>query len=311
VSATSPPRVTVGVPTYNRAESLARALESVLSQTYADLELVVSDNASTDGTPATCATFAERDKRVRAVRQPKNVGLTENFNRLLGEATGEFVMVLADDDWLEPTYVETCLGALDADPGLVLASGGARYHGDRGVVSRGAEVDLLDEDPTRRVHRWFADVQDDISIYGLIRRRALEATLPMRNCLAGDWLLIGRLAMAGKIATAPETWVNRSAAGTSESYERTVRSMGLTAFEARHPHLAIARFVYEDIARDAPAYAPLGRWRRHTLAARSALAVLRARPFNVVEDLLRPYLRRPRLRRLDAAVRPTVRRLQR
>jgi glycosyltransferase involved in cell wall biosynthesis len=311
VSAASTPRVTVGVPTRNRAALLPRALESVLAQTHADLELVVSDNASTDATPATCAAFAERDKRVRVVRQPENVGLTENFNRLLGEATGEFVMVLADDDWLEPTYVEHCLAALDADPGLVLASGGGRYHRDGRVVSHGAEVDLLDEDPSRRVHRWFADVQDDISIYGLIRRRALHGALPIRNCLAGDWLLIGRLAMAGKIVTAHETWVNRSAAGTSESFERTVRSMGLTAFEARHPHLAMARFVYEDIARNAPAYAPLGPWRRHPLAARSALAVLRSRPFNVIEDLLRPYLGRPRLRRLDAAVRPIVRRLQR
>jgi glycosyltransferase involved in cell wall biosynthesis len=303
--------VTVGVPTYNRAGPLARALESVLAQKHTDIELVVSDNASTDGTPAICAGFAERDERVRILRQPHNVGLTENFNRLLREASGELVMLLADDDWLEPTYVEQCLAALDADPGLVVASGGARYHRDGAIVSHGAEVDVLDEEPARRVRRWFAAVQDDVSIYGLIRRHALEAVLPMRNCLAGDWLLIGRLAMAGKIATVRQTWVNRSAAGTSESYARMVRSMGLTDFEERHPHIAIARFVYEDIARDAPAYAPLGPRGRRALAAMSALAVLRSRPFNVVEDALRPYLGRPRLRRLDDAVRPIVQRLQR
>jgi GT2 family glycosyltransferase len=311
VNAASTPRVTVGVPTYNRAGSLARALESVLAQTHADLELVVSDNASTDGTPATCAAFAERDDRVRVLRQPRNLGLTENFNRLLREAAGEIVMVLADDDWLEPTYVEHCLAALDADPGLVLASGGARYHGDGLAPAAGAEVDLLDDDPERRVRRYFERVRDNATIYGLIRREALQRVLPMQNRLAGDWLLCGRLAMLGRVRAVGSTWVNRSVSGTSSSYARTVRSMDLTAREARHPHLAIASFVYADIARDAAAYAPLGPSRRRRLGLACALAVLRARPFNAFEDALRPLLSRPRLRWIDRALRPIVQRLQR
>jgi GT2 family glycosyltransferase len=311
VSAASTPRVTVGVPTRNRAALLPRALESVLAQTHADLELLVSDNASTDGTPNVCAAFAERDERVRVLRQRHDVGLTGNFNRLLSEAAGELVMVLADDDWLEPTYVEHCLAVLDANPALVLASGGARYHGDGSPPAAGAEIDLLDDDPERRVRSYFSQVRDNVTIYGLIRRDALRRVLPMENRLAGDWLVCGRLAMLGRMRTVGSTWVNRSVSGTSSSFARTVRSMGLTAREARHPTLSIAGFVYADIARDAAAYAPLGRARRRRLGLACALAVLKTRPFNVVEDALRPLLRRPRLRWIDRTLRPVVQRLQR
>jgi hypothetical protein len=301
----------VGVPTYNRAASLRRALESVLAQTHADLEVLISDNASTDETPELCAEIAARDPRVRVIRQAQNIGLTANFNALLGAAAGEFVMVVADDDWLEPTYVEHCLAALDAAPGLVVASGGARYRGGDGATVTGAEMDLLDADPARRVWRYFGHVRDNATIYGLMRHSALPAVLPMQNRLAGDWLLCGRLAMTGRIRTVGSTWVNRSATGTSSSYARTVASMGLTAREARHPHLAIAQFIYADIARDAAVYAPLGAAPRRLLGLTCALAVLRTRPFNVVEDALAPLLRRPRLRWINRALRPVARRFQR
>lgn len=301
----------MGVPTYNRAASLRRALESALGQTQAEIEILISDNASTDETPELCAEIAARDRRVRVIRQAENVGLTANFNALLTAAAGEFVLVLADDDWLEPTYVEHCLVALDADPGLVLASGGARYHGGNGAPVSGVELDLLDPDPARRVLRYFAHVRDNVTIYGLIRRSALTPLLPMQNRLAGDWLLCGRLAMTGRIRTVRSTWVNRSVSGTSSSYALTARSMGLTAREAQLPHIAIAGFVYADIARDAPVYAPLGPARRRALGAACALAVLRTRPFNLIEDAIAPLLRRPRLRVVDRALRPLARRLQR
>jgi hypothetical protein len=135
--------------------------------------------------------------------------------------------------------------------------------------------------------------------------------MPMQNVLAGDWLLCGRLAMLGRMRTIGSTMLNRSLAGRSASYARTVQSMGLTDFEARHPHLAIARFVYEDIAQDSAVYALLGAFRRRVLGAYCAFAVLRHRPFNVIEDALRPYLDRPLMRRLDRRLRPVARRLQR
>jgi glycosyltransferase involved in cell wall biosynthesis len=298
--------VTVGVPTYNRPDGLRRAVESVLAQTYRELDVVISDNASTDGTEAVCRSLAAADDRVRYVRQPHNLGLTENFNFVLSTPRTEFVMALADDDRLESDFVERCVAALDTDSSLVAASGAAHYG-----AAHPALLDLLAEDPAERVRRYFDAVRAGVAFfYGLIRREALDAALPLQNRLAGDWQLCGRLAMQGRMRTVEETWINRSDDGTSASYAGTVRSLGLTAREARHPHLAIATFIYFDIARDAAVYAPLGTARRRRLAAACAFGVLRARPFNIVDDALRPLLSRPRLRSVDHALHTLVRRLE-
>jgi glycosyltransferase involved in cell wall biosynthesis len=303
--------VSVGLPTFNRAGLLRRAIDSVLSQSHRNLELVISDNASTDGTRAICESAAERDTRVRYLRQSVNRGLTENFNTVLRAARGRYVMVLADDDWLDRDYVARCVAALEANPDHVVVSGRARFYQGDAMVGDGVDVDLLNEDPVRRVRCYFGEVRDNASIYGLMRCEVLESALPMRNCLAGDWLLIARLAMVGKVRTLPETWVNRSAEGASASYRRTVRSMGLTKWESRHPHLAIAGLVFDDVAVGSPMYDRFGRAQRFGLGLACSWAVLRHRPFNIVEDALAPYLRRPRLQWIDRTLRPLVQRIQR
>ena len=304
-----PPRATIGIPTYNRAERLARAVESALSQTYDDLELVIADNASTDATAELCADLLASDRRVRVIRQPVNVGLTGNFNRVLAQARGEFVMVLADDDWLDGDYLERCITFLDAHGGHVLASGRAMYHDPEGRPRGfGVAVDCEQDSPSARVRCYFGHVQDNASIYGVMRSAPLQRCLPMPNALAGDWMLIGRLLMHGKLATLSSTTLHRTVGGTSASYAQTVRSMGLTRFEARAPHLAIAANVRADIARGSPAYDPLSNGVRRRLAWASAASLLRARPLDVLDDLVRPLRAIPGVRRMDAVLRSRLRR---
>jgi glycosyltransferase involved in cell wall biosynthesis len=287
------PTVTVGIPTYNRAAGLQRALESVLCQSDPDLEVVVSDNASTDATSQVLEDAAARDGRVRCLRQNTNVGLTANFNAVFRAARGRYVMVLADDDWIDDDYVGRCRAVLDADAKLALVSGGAIYHGPDGRTFPGQRMDLSDPDPARRVRRYFGAVSDNVSIYGLIRTSLMDQVLPMRNCLAGDWLLIARLAFLGRVHTEAATRVHRSTEGTSANFERTVKRMGLTEFEQRHPHVAIMRFIYTDISRDTPVYGSLSALRRRALALASAAQIARTRPEGlVIEELLsRPLLR--------------------
>jgi glycosyltransferase involved in cell wall biosynthesis len=297
------PVVSVGIPTYNRADGLRRALDSVLGQSERELEVIVSDNASTDATSEVIAGATAHDPRIRAIRQERNVGLTANFNAVLQAARGRYVMVLADDDWIEPDYVARCRASLDADERLALVSGSALYHTPDGATFPGTDIDLQTEDPARRVRDYFATVTDNVCIYGLIRRSLLERALPMRNCLAGDWLLIGRLAFLGSVRTDPATHVHRSSDGTSANFERTVARMGLTRFEADHPHLAIMRFIHEDIARDSPVYESLPARERRRLATRSAAQVARTRPLGLVVDELPPRLANSRLAALARRLR--------
>jgi glycosyltransferase involved in cell wall biosynthesis len=97
-------KVSIGIPTYNRSAYLIRALESALNQTYRDIEVVVSDNASSDDSAQRVRAIS--DKRLVFLQQTENLGMTGNFNACLQAATGELFLMLSDDDVLEPACIE-------------------------------------------------------------------------------------------------------------------------------------------------------------------------------------------------------------
>jgi len=104
------PFFTIGIPTHNRAAFLRQAIDSALRQTHADLELVVSDNASTDDTPAIVAGI--KDPRLRFARQTENIGALRNMNFLIDQARGRFFVLHQDDDLLHPEFLARCRLAL-------------------------------------------------------------------------------------------------------------------------------------------------------------------------------------------------------
>jgi glycosyltransferase involved in cell wall biosynthesis len=118
------PRVSVCVPAYNHGRFLKAAIESAAAQTWTDLEIVVSDNASTDDTREVVTRLAREDSRIRYQPAPQHVGMAENFNRCLALARGEYVKFLCADDLLERQCVEKLLAALET--GRVVLAGCAR-----------------------------------------------------------------------------------------------------------------------------------------------------------------------------------------
>ena len=87
------PRLSVGLPVYNGADYLAESLDALLGQTFEDFELIISDNASTDGTADICQQYAKQDSRIRYFRQPRNIGLAPNHNFTVDQAQGRAVQV--------------------------------------------------------------------------------------------------------------------------------------------------------------------------------------------------------------------------
>ena len=125
------PRISVLVPCYNRAHVLRRCVESVLSSTYASVEVIVSDNASTDDSWRLAQQLAAEDSRVRIFKNETNLGPVPNWRRCLEQARGQYIHWLWSDDWVEPRFYETLIGIVD----------------DRGcdVALCAAQVDFCDE----------------------------------------------------------------------------------------------------------------------------------------------------------------------
>lgn len=98
------PLITIGIPTFNRRQLLQRAIESIYRQTYRNIEIVVSDNQSTDDTANFLA--SQSDARMRVITQPYNIGMAGNFNACLTAASGELFVMLSDDDFLAPRAIE-------------------------------------------------------------------------------------------------------------------------------------------------------------------------------------------------------------
>ena len=110
------PQVTVGIPTFNRSELLREAIGSVLSQTFASFRLVISDNASDDGTPEVVSSF--NDPRITYSRSTENIGMIGNFNRVIQLSTTELVTLLPDDDILYPGYLDAVTDVFDRQPNV-------------------------------------------------------------------------------------------------------------------------------------------------------------------------------------------------
>ncbi len=121
-AAQATPLVSVGIPTYSRPEDLRTTLAQITGQSYRNLEIIVSDNATDGGAvDEVVGSFAASDKRIRYFRQPSNLGATANFQFVLEQATGEYFMWCADDDWHHPDFVARLLAELTKDPDAAIA----------------------------------------------------------------------------------------------------------------------------------------------------------------------------------------------
>ncbi len=229
-----PPRVSIGMPVYNGARYLRLVIDAHLNQTFTDFELIISDDASTDDTRAICEEFAATDPRIRYYRATKNGGATRNFNRVFQLARGEYFKWSAQDDLLEPTYLEKCFKALEAQRETVLCHSLCKIVDfkplEQGEIA-GKDLPVLERyDPGRyrtnagRATTRFGariKVRHCAELYGLIRRDALgrvnhagraplqlgeeqSVVAPFQPIVSADRAILAELAIEGKFVCVPE-----------------------------------------------------------------------------------------------------------
>jgi glycosyltransferase EpsE len=140
------PHVSVIMGAFNCADTLSPAIESILGQTYTNLELVICDDGSSDATLEVARAWAARDRRVVVIQNESNLGLAPTLNRCLDIARGELVARMDGDDLCDPTRIRRQVDALASSPGMSVVGSATYYFDERGIWGSG-EVAAL---PTTR-----------------------------------------------------------------------------------------------------------------------------------------------------------------
>lgn len=217
----SNPLVTVGIPTFNRPESLRRVLNCICQQTYPNLEIIVSDNASPGSeTRRVVDDCMAQDGRIRYFCQSTNLGANANFQFVLDAASGEFFLWMSDDDWRSQSYIEILLRELQATSDAVLAfcdiavlDEQGRRRGDFYPTYLPYLQQFTSHNRLVRLTKFF--LQDESLgkanlMYGLIRSCAikgisLDSMLELYGFFALDNLVVFTLLEKGKLKLVNET----------------------------------------------------------------------------------------------------------
>lgn len=218
-------RVTIGVPVRNGESELAGCLACLSGQTFRDLEILVSDNASDDRTGEIVADAMRRDSRIRYVRHERNIGALANFTYVLTASETPYFMWRAFDDLSDAGYVERLVAALDANPGAALAAPRVETLRVQAGRLRVRIPPVPGEGPrgVRALQRWTLRRLQAGWIYGLFRREALlEAkafiyrTYPF--AWAWDFLLLVAMVLRFRIVGVPDAVLTLQLTGAPKEY---------------------------------------------------------------------------------------------
>ena len=180
---------------------MQRVLDSLLAQTLADFEIIISDNGSTDGTDSLCQAYAEKDNRVRYIRQKENMGAAFNFKFVLDQARGRYFLWAASDDVRSSDFLEENVPFLEVHPAYVASTSPNCFEGQdpagENLVSFSIEADSAQE----RFSRFFEHCWKSHGIfYSVVRTAVLrECDIVGQSFIAGDWGIDLFLASRGKI----------------------------------------------------------------------------------------------------------------
>jgi glycosyltransferase involved in cell wall biosynthesis len=212
------PRVTIGMPVRNGAATLIQAITSWTAQTYADFQLILSDNASTDETERVGREASAQDPRIRYIRQPTNLGLEGNFDFVLSQATTPYFTWAAADDVRSDDYLKLTVGFLDAHAEYTGATCPSRFDAGEFGALRMGDGSLEENCRFERVLQFFGPLHANARMYALWRTAALaDLRFSSYRYLAGDWTLVTTLLSRGKFKRLEEGAVILGSRGLSNS----------------------------------------------------------------------------------------------
>jgi len=272
---TDRPALSIGLPTYNGSRYLRQTLASLAAQDFDDLELIISDNGSTDDTEAICREHAQDDHRVRYERVTANRGAAWNYNKVLELARGRYFKWAADDDICEPSFLTSCVAELERSPHAVLAYPQTLLidaDGETIGPLDDSDLDLRHEDAVARLSQLLRHRVEWHPIFGVIRTDALRSTRGIGPFILADAALLAELALRGRFHQVPERSFLRRYHGQRSIAANPSFEAHAAWYQPDRPDRSVwpqTRLVRELVARAMEAPLPLGG------RGRAAAAVLR------------------------------------
>jgi len=200
------PLVSIGLPVFNGEESLDQTLDALLNQDYTNLEIIISDNGSTDRTSEICEEFLKKNPRVRYYRSSENLGSNWNFNRVADLSSGKYFMWAAEGDLHDLSFVRACVEKLEQSPEAVLC----HVHTAFFIENRKERLCISNLDSftgvTGLVERYRETLKNfpAVAIYGVYRSAAMKKTHMMEQSVATDLAFIAELSIYGSFVQVPE-----------------------------------------------------------------------------------------------------------
>ena len=244
------PLVSVGLAVYNGEAYLSQSLDSLLAQDYENIELIISDNASTDRTGEICHSYASGDDRIRYYRNDQNRGPVWNFNRVFELAWGEYFMWACHDDYWDPQYLRSCIEALENHDTAVLAATMCKS-----VDSTTGELILIDKGLStislsfsERFKSYKSAIHGGSCIgglfYGVYKRDVLSRCMPLKNRITIDHLLLAEICFLGDFITVQRPLMTKRWGGASASIKSIAKLLGRNnRFAIMFPYLERELFL--------------------------------------------------------------------
>lgn len=248
------PLISIGIPTYNGAKRISKAINSVFQQSYPNIEIVISDNASTDDTETVCQSYMQIDDRIRYFRQPRNMGLAFNFEYVLREAKGKYFIWLSDDDEMYPEILDRYVDYLEANAAYSLVCGEIDYWKDDRLTDRERKLNFTQEKPLNRSISYYSKVKEGALIYGMMRTEAAQK-VRFKSILGGDWHFVAAMAYQGKIRQLPFVgYVKHPGVGVSRNFRNYAKIMGEAPVWGYLPYTKMAGDAFREICYVSPIY---------------------------------------------------------
>jgi len=197
------PTSSIGLPVYNGENYIEQAIQSAMKQDFEDFELIISDNASTDGTEMICRHYAETDPRIIYVRHPRNIGAAKNYNYVFHLARGRYFNWLAHDDVLGPEFLSICLKGFEKNSESTMLVYPTFKYIDEAEQEIPTEISTCVETsavrPAKRLYETLEQLGIVTSIFGMFRRDMLARTRLIGSYVASDYVLLVECALLGNI----------------------------------------------------------------------------------------------------------------